>query len=77
MADLARVVYPAWWLCSNSLQRGKGLQGAELMSNFGINVAPGIAIKSMEEVEGAVNQMKDKDGQVLSSDRDLTRSCFP
>ena len=34
------------------------------MSNFGINVAPGIAIKSLDEVEGAARKMQDKDGQV-------------
>lgn len=34
------------------------------MSNFGINVAPGIAIKSLDEVEGAAQKMQDKDGQV-------------
>ena len=35
------------------------------MSNFGINVAPGIAIKSLDKVEGAVKKMQDKDGQVF------------
>lgn len=35
------------------------------MSNFGINVAPGIAIKSLDEVEGAARKMQDKDGQVV------------
>ena len=51
------------------------LQGAELMSDFGINVAPGIAIKSLDEVEGAAKKMADKDGQVCGPIQLLCVSC--
>ncbi|PNH00033.1 Succinyl-CoA ligase [ADP-forming] subunit beta, mitochondrial [Tetrabaena socialis] len=42
-------------------------QGAQLMSKFGINVPPGIAAKSMEEVVKAVDEMADEQGEPVNT----------
>ena len=42
------------------------IQGAELMSQYGINVPPGIAIKSLDEVQSAAQKMASPDGEVSS-----------
>lgn len=39
-------------------------QGAELMSQFGINVPPGQAAQSMDEVKRAADAMKDENNEV-------------
>jgi hypothetical protein len=38
-------------------------QGAELMSKFGINVPPGMPAHTLEEVDAAVEAMKDDKGE--------------
>ncbi len=40
------------------------LQGAELMSKFGIHVPQGMPAKTIAEVEAAAEKMKDESGQV-------------
>jgi succinyl-CoA synthetase beta subunit len=40
------------------------VQGAELMSKFGINVPPGQAAKSLEDVKKAAESMKDENNEV-------------
>ena len=40
------------------------LQGAQLMSQYGINVPPGIAVKSVDEVASAAKKMASPDGEV-------------
>ena len=40
-------------------------QGAELMSKYGINVPPGIAIKSLNEVAEAADKLADEKGEVV------------
>jgi hypothetical protein len=41
------------------------VQGAELMSKFGINVPPGKAAKSLDDVKKAAESMKDENNEVL------------
>lgn len=41
-----------------------GAQGAALMSQYGINVPPGIPVFSLDQVEPAVEKMKDREGLV-------------
>lgn len=41
-----------------------GLQGAQLMETYGINVPPGIPVFKLSEVEPAVQKMKDAEGLV-------------
>ena len=40
------------------------LQGAQLMSEYGINVPPGIPVFTLDEVAPAAKKMADKDGMV-------------
>ncbi|KDD72421.1 ATP-grasp domain-containing protein, partial [Helicosporidium sp. ATCC 50920] len=40
-------------------------QGAELMRQYGINVPPGIAVKSLSEVESAARELADDKGEVV------------
>lgn len=40
------------------------VQGAQLMSKYGINVPPGIPAKSLDEVAKAIDQMADEKGEV-------------
>eukprot|EP00891_Asterochloris_glomerata_P003330 jgi/Astpho2/3330/Aster-04679 len=40
-------------------------QGAEIMSQFGVNVPPGIAIKSVDEALPAAKKMADSNGEVV------------
>lgn len=36
-----------------------------MMAKYGVNVPPGIPVQKMEDLEGAVNKMKDSNGEVL------------
>lgn len=40
-------------------------QGAQLMSQYGINVPPGIPVHDLKEVAGAANKMADSSGEVV------------
>lgn len=51
---------------SNSYTRAiHNPQGAQLMSEYGINVPPGIPVKSVDEIAAAANKMADEAGQVV------------
>lgn len=54
---------------------GCPLQGAQLMSKFGINVPDGIAAKTVDEVEAAAKKMQDEKGEVHRSTPPL--SSYP
>lgn len=40
-------------------------QGADLMGKMGVNVPPGIAVKSLEEAVAAASKMADAEGEVV------------
>lgn len=40
------------------------LQGAQIMSQYGINVPPGIPVFKVDEVPAAAEKMKDENGDV-------------
>ena len=40
------------------------MQGAELMSKYGVNVPPGIPVFKLDEVKAAAEEMASPDGEV-------------
>ncbi len=40
------------------------MQGAQIMSQYGINVPPGIPVFKVDEVPAAAEKMKDENGEV-------------
>lgn len=42
------------------------MQGAQLMSEYGINVPPGIAVSKLQDVVPAAQKMADSEGKVHS-----------
>lgn len=42
-------------------------QGAELMSQYGVNVPPGVPVFKLEEVLPAAKRMADEEGQVCEA----------
>lgn len=53
------------------------VQGAELMSKFGVNVPPGKPAFSLEDVKLATEAMADQDGQVPAPQLPLAVSKEP
>lgn len=52
---------PGWQLAADSRVES---QGAELMSQYGINVPPGIAVTKLDEVLPAAKKMANKQNEV-------------
>ncbi|GMH45661.1 hypothetical protein BSKO_13618 [Bryopsis sp. KO-2023] len=40
-------------------------QGAELMATYGVNVPPGVPVHKLDELKGAVDRMKDENGEIV------------
>lgn len=63
-------ISPVMYLSWPCLRAGGAiLQGAELMSKFGINVPPGQAAQSLADVQKAAEAMKDENNEVRHSSR--------
>ncbi len=55
---------------------GGRVQGAELMSSYGVNVPPGIPVFKLDEVLPAAQQMADEEGKVRQRSLHTSAACF-